>query len=232
MPFRNDNDAKSNRIRALKRELAAIQSQLQSNHTLKGRAKALGEEIETLEHEARKHRSLPLLKRVRVASPCHESWDDMSGDERARFCGRCEKSVFNLSGMTAADAEELLAAHGTSLCVRFYRRPDGTVMTADCPVGRGHARKQTIVAAALAGGVAAVTSGLAVAAALSISEAEPCVSVPAAIVETSTMGTPALPPDLLPVEMGDPDFAPDPPEQGKIAYPEIRGEVQFAQDEE
>jgi hypothetical protein len=52
-----------------------------------------------------------------------------------RFCGECKLNVYNLSGMTRAEAEDLLAASEGRLCVRFYKRSDGTVLTRDCPVG-------------------------------------------------------------------------------------------------
>jgi hypothetical protein len=76
-----------------------------------------------------------LLENLRVAAPCKADWDEMSGDDRVRFCGGCEKNVYNLSAMTRADAEALVREREGRLCVRFYRRQDGTVLTADCPVG-------------------------------------------------------------------------------------------------
>lgn len=75
------------------------------------------------------------LESIRVAAPCHADWDKMTGDSRARFCGSCEKHVYNLSGMTRAEAEALVRAHEGELCVRFARRADGTVVTGNCPVG-------------------------------------------------------------------------------------------------
>lgn len=84
--------------------------------------------------------ALPLLDRVRVASPCAVRWDDMTrvGDgERVRHCGQCRLNVHNLSGMTRAEAESLITSRlpGQRLCGRFYQRPDGTMLTRDCPVG-------------------------------------------------------------------------------------------------
>ena len=76
-----------------------------------------------------------LLSQVKVASPCRARWEDMTGDDRSRFCGRCEKHVYNFSAMTAAEAEELIRAKEGKLCGRFYRRRDGTMLTANCPVG-------------------------------------------------------------------------------------------------
>ncbi|ATQ78059.1 hypothetical protein CR152_28785 [Massilia violaceinigra] len=72
------------------------------------------------------------LQRVDIASPCTASWDKMAGDDRVRHCKDCNKNVFNLSAMPQADAAALLAEnHHGELCVRFYRRQDGTVMTSD-----------------------------------------------------------------------------------------------------
>jgi hypothetical protein len=70
---------------------------------------------------------------IRVASPCHARWNDMDGDERARFCGQCSKHVFNLSAMTRAQIETLIREKEGKFCGRFHRRADGTMLTADCP---------------------------------------------------------------------------------------------------
>lgn len=80
---------------------------------------------------------IPLLQNVRVASPCHADWDEMQpiDSDRVRFCQGCRKNVYNLSEMGQAEAEGLLRAHEGHLCVRYYRRLDGTILTADCPVG-------------------------------------------------------------------------------------------------
>src|SRR5580765_1277564 len=75
------------------------------------------------------------LKHVRVASPCKAEWDEMIGTDRMRFCGQCNLNVYNLSGMTRAEAESVIAANEGRLCVRFYRRRDGSIITQDCPVG-------------------------------------------------------------------------------------------------
>ena len=59
----------------------------------------------------------------------------MTGDERARFCGSCHKNVYDISQMTRAQAQQLIAEKEGDLCLRLHRRPDGTVITSDCPVG-------------------------------------------------------------------------------------------------
>jgi hypothetical protein len=75
------------------------------------------------------------LRSIQIASPCSASWDAMSGNERARFCDQCEKHVYDLSTMTAAEAVALIQEREGKLCGRLWRRLDGTVLTADCPVG-------------------------------------------------------------------------------------------------
>jgi hypothetical protein len=97
------------------------------------------------------------LDEVRVASPCDAAWDDMVGDDRVRHCAGCDKDVYNLSGLSRADAEALLVAKGVDVCIRFYRRADGTLITRDCGARRAPSRSWSRVAAAL--GLAALTLG-------------------------------------------------------------------------
>ena len=82
-----------------------------------------------------------LLSRIEIATPCPASWADMTGDDKCRFCALCEKNIYNLAEMTDAEAHELLTGDG-KVCARIYRRADGTVMTADCPVGRQRRRRR------------------------------------------------------------------------------------------
>jgi hypothetical protein len=92
-----------------------------------------------------------LLANLRIASPCTARWEDMEGDERSRFCRQCTKHVYNFSEMTAQETADLIREREGQLCARFYQRADGTVLTADCPVGAArplHRLKQFISAAA------------------------------------------------------------------------------------
>ena len=100
-------------------------------------------------------KSLDLLANVQVASPCPANWEDMAGDEHVRFCGQCDKNVYNLSALTSAAATALILEHEGNLCGRFFRRADGTLLTADCPVGVHHRlrrkRRLAMLATSLAG---------------------------------------------------------------------------------
>jgi hypothetical protein len=101
------------------------------------------------------------LKHVRVAAPCPADWDRMRGDERVRFCDQCSLNVYNLSGMTRREAEALLTQAEGRLCVRFYRRRDGTILTNNCPVGlRALKRRASKVASATLSAVVSFFAGL------------------------------------------------------------------------
>jgi hypothetical protein len=76
-----------------------------------------------------------LLSQVKIASPCRARWQDMTGDDRTRYCHQCRKHVYNFSALAAEEVADLIRAKEGNLCGRFYRRRDGTMLTANCPVG-------------------------------------------------------------------------------------------------
>lgn len=82
-----------------------------------------------------KHKFTNPLDNIKVASPCSADWNQMIGSNRQRHCGDCNLNVYNLSGMSRNDAMNLLLNAEGRVCVRYFRRPDGTVLTKDCPVG-------------------------------------------------------------------------------------------------
>jgi hypothetical protein len=149
MSYRDELEAQKRRCESLKRDLRALEEE-------SAEAEALYRQLEA--------KRLPLLDQVAIASPCSESWDQMKGDEAVRFCGRCEKHVYNLSALSAEAAERLIREKEGQMCVRLYRRADGTVLTADCPVGVRRRRVKRAVVASVggtllaAGGLAAATA--------------------------------------------------------------------------
>ncbi len=78
---------------------------------------------------------LSVLQNIEVAAPCSADWNDMTGDDRVRFCGDCKLNVYNLSAMTEDQIVGLVRETEGRLCGRFYRRPDGTILVQDCPKG-------------------------------------------------------------------------------------------------
>ena len=75
------------------------------------------------------------IDQIEITSPCTVSWDEMraaGGDGRVRFCGQCRQNVYNVEAMSRVEARRLITAREGRVCVRILRRPDGTVVTADC----------------------------------------------------------------------------------------------------
>ena len=179
------------------------------------------------------------LEQIRVASPCHADWDEMTGTAQARFCQSCRKNVYNLSEMTRAQAEVLISEKEGHLCVRFYTRADGTVLTQDCPVGLRAvrvklARKLSYAAALLLSCGAGLLRWTGTAQAVTVVKphvtsvkppkpASPGATMgsPPAFLPTHTMGKPAPPPKPTPgrtirkpavprIKPVDPTVGPDP----------------------
>ena len=185
-----------------------------------------------------------LLKQVHVAAPCAESWEAMPGGDTVRACDRCQHRVYNLSEMTADEAETLLRETEGRLCVRFYRRADGTIMTKDCPVGNQVARRRIAGAATAAAATFAFASSAAllgkpraelprwVQSIMNTLAPEPeravVGEIPSRVIELPmapgpTMGTPAPIPTPEPAhyEMGEMAVEPQPEKiMGKIALPQ------------
>ena len=92
------------------------------------------------------------LDNIKIAAPCTADWKFMLGNDQVRFCGQCSKNVYNLSAMTREQAEALIRRMEGQLCVRYYMRPDGTVLNANCPIGlrAAHQRVRRITTAIFA----------------------------------------------------------------------------------
>lgn len=97
------------------------------------------------------------INNLRVASPCSVGWETMSGDERVRRCASCELNIYNISEMKSEEVENLILKCEGRICVRLYKRADGTVLTKDCPVGFRAYQKR---AARFAGAALATIFGL------------------------------------------------------------------------
>ena len=130
----------------------------------------------------------------------------MTGNSRKRFCSECQLNVYNLSGMTKTEAENLLLSSEGRLCVRFYQRSDGTVLTQDCPVGwAAFKRRVSKTAAAAASLIFGIISGLGFNAFFSQKEKEQHHVMGAVAYQPTPKATPQTTP------------SPDEPVMGKIA---------------
>jgi hypothetical protein len=145
MSYRNDLDALAARYDALASEVATKTRELDG--------------VSSLLDEAKQRAKLPVLPNIRVATPCSADWNAMTGDERVRACGDCNKNVYNISELTRDEAEALIIAKEGDLCVRYFQRKDGTILLKDCAIGVAQKRKRRVIAAGaaalLAGGIGA-----------------------------------------------------------------------------
>lgn len=155
--YRDDQAPLSARAEELRARIAELSELQQARAAAEAELAALEARLEALS----KKRSLPMLDRVSVAEPCSADWNKMvpvpteadgpSGPgARVRFCGLCAKNVFNLSEMTREEATNFVASIEGTACVRFYKREDGTMLTADCPVGVRRRRRRRILGAVVA----------------------------------------------------------------------------------
>lgn len=148
------------------------------------------------------------LDNVRVAAPCTSDWNRMVGDERVRFCAECSLNVYNLSSMSRREAERLISNAEGRLCVRYYRRPDGTILTDNCPVGlRAIRRRLSRAAGATLSAVLGFFAGLGIWAGLPREEVSGVNPVPISTSvgtgEAREVGPGRAVTGMYPVAMGD-----------------------------
>ena len=44
---------------------------------------------------------------IRIPEPCHEDWNAMQPDAKGKFCGSCNKAVFDFSNKTDNEIKEV-----------------------------------------------------------------------------------------------------------------------------
>jgi hypothetical protein len=159
------------------------------------------------------------LNNIKIASPCSANWDEMLGNERKRFCGECKLNVYNLSGMSKVEAENLIMNSEGRLCVRFFRRQDGTVLTQDCPVGWAKVKqKVSRVATATFSLFVGVSGGLFAFNSFKQEKKSVTMGDIAVVNANATLGTN--------VKINDDGDSCEPAIMGNVAYPiETKGEV-------
>lgn len=108
-----------------------------------------------------------VMKRAQIAEPCQAKWEEMQGNDKMRFCGDCRLHVLNAAAMTD---EEVVAAitraqRGERVCMRLYKRADGTLLTENCPVGLRRLRDRARKVASFVAGALSMLLSVAVSAA-------------------------------------------------------------------
>jgi len=68
-------------------------------------------------------KKVKFIENIKVKTPCSEEWNDMTGNERIRFCSHCAKDVNNISEMTRKEAMRLVRKYEGRLCIRYHIDP-------------------------------------------------------------------------------------------------------------
>ncbi|MBA2379377.1 MAG: ankyrin repeat domain-containing protein, partial [Blastocatellia bacterium] len=92
---------------------------------------------------------------LKIAKPCSEKWNEMSGNESVRFCSHCSKHIADLSTATRKDALRLVKRSQSNICVRYRIDP-----VTQQPVFADTLVRITRRAPRLAAGVVGATLGL------------------------------------------------------------------------
>jgi hypothetical protein len=83
-----------------------------------------------------------------VSSPCPMKWEDLTGNDRIRFCGKCRLHVYNLAIMSREEVATIVGSTRGRLCGRLYVRGDRTATSRNCPEQRRRQIFRRIVAVA------------------------------------------------------------------------------------
>jgi len=104
-------------------------------------------------------KKVKFIENIKVKSPCSEEWEDMSGNEKIRFCSHCAKDVNNISEMTRKEAMRLIRKYEGRLCIRYH-----IDQTTQRPIFIDTLHKLTRRAPAMTAGVMATSFAVATAA--------------------------------------------------------------------
>lgn len=73
---------------------------------------------------------------VTIPKPCHENWEQMTKEDKGRFCGSCQKTVVDFTNMSDRELAAFLKKPAGSLCGRFH--PDQLNREISVPKKRIH----------------------------------------------------------------------------------------------
>ncbi len=64
---------------------------------------------------------------IRLTSPCPDATFRLADEERERHCATCDRTVVNLSALSADEADRVVSG-GARICAQFRRGRDGAVL--------------------------------------------------------------------------------------------------------
>jgi hypothetical protein len=75
-----------------------------------------------------KNHRVVTLPVINIAAPCSEDWNAMDGDQRSRFCLKCQHDVFSSEELSAGELDRM-SASGERVCMRLTVHPKKGVLT-------------------------------------------------------------------------------------------------------
>ena len=62
------------------------------------------------------------MKKIKIAEPCHENWNDFTSTQRGAFCGKCQINVIDFSKKSNSEIKNILDDNkGKKMCGRFLK---------------------------------------------------------------------------------------------------------------
>jgi hypothetical protein len=62
---------------------------------------------------------------ISIRTPCPKRWEELSGDDRRRYCSECSLHVLNAVALTWREARELVDSSEGRVCMRIEYDPAG-----------------------------------------------------------------------------------------------------------
>jgi hypothetical protein len=69
---------------------------------------------------------------VRNVFSCPKAWNSMPGDQFARTCPDCSRTVYDLTHLRAAEVVRFVMAHDGKVCARIHTDEQGYVVNGEC----------------------------------------------------------------------------------------------------
>lgn len=102
-----------------------------------------------------------ILAKLNLSFQCPVDWEAMKGDDQNhhgqnRFCQKCQKTVTDLSTLSAEEAAQFVLEN-EGACLRIWRDQDGQIVTKPCPTNQ-HLTARRVATRTLAAGALALSA--------------------------------------------------------------------------
>lgn len=74
--------------------------------------------------------------KISIPHPCHENWQEMTPNERGRFCANCQKTVVDFTNWSDKAIFDFFTLHKNKTCGRFNRTQIDRIISIQTPKNR------------------------------------------------------------------------------------------------